>query len=166
MKRITGNKHRRAKKAASEVMGSIILIGVTLSIGFAAWAWASGAARTAEGSLNNSVTENFVILNANFSSTSNKVTVLIYNPQAGTEYVSNLIIANSTSTWSYSNSTLISQSQTKFPSNCVHCLEVQGRSVNMTTINIGSSAAFKSGVLYIFKITGEYGTVVQYGQVR
>ena len=84
-------------------MGSVILMGVTLAVGFAVWAWASSAAVASEKSFGNSVGTNagclnlgIVIVNANFSSTNaNLVTLWFYNNGHGAVNISNIQISNS-----------------------------------------------------------------------
>ncbi len=140
-------------------MGAVILIGVTMSIGFAAWAWARGAASTGEGNLGNATTESFVILNVNFSSTSpSKVTVWLYDSGNAPVYISGIAISNST--WSYVNSTL---STGKGPA-CVKCLQLSGGQIKSILLNVNTS--FKTGSLYTIKAIGEYGTVYAYQEAR
>ncbi len=106
---------KRSLLAASEVMGAVIMLGVTLTVGFAAWAWARTAAVNAEKNFGNSIQTNisclnqsFVITNANFSSTShNLVTVWFFNNGFGVVTLNLITISNSTSSnpWSYTNVT-------------------------------------------------------------
>jgi hypothetical protein len=158
-------KNRRSRLAASEIVGAVILIGVTLSVGLAAWAWASGAARNAESHLNGSISENFTIVNANFSSSGSAkklVTVAIYNPQAGSEYIQSIVLGNfsATTVWTYSNSTL---AQTSGPY-CKKCVALTGQTITLVTVNVATNLT--PGSLYTFKVTGQYGTTYQYQQVR
>jgi hypothetical protein len=102
-------KKGKPRLAASEVMGSILLMAVTLAVGFAVWAWASNAALSSEKSFGNSVNTNAgclnlgaVIVNANFSSTNaNLVTLWFYNNGHGAVNISNINISNATSVYVY-----------------------------------------------------------------
>jgi hypothetical protein len=155
----TARWKRRQRLAVSDVIGAIIMIAVTITVGFAAWAWARSAAVGAEknygsaiGQNINCLSENFVIPNANFSSTNPKlVTVWFYNNGNGTVYVSSISISNSTGTWTYtSGSTVI----------------VKTGAGNSTTYNVGTS--FKPGILYTFKAVArcQGDIVATYQQVR
>ena len=159
MRKITKNRHKRAKQAMSEVMGAVLLIGVTLAVGFAAWAWASGAARNAESNLNSTITENFVIVDANFSTSNGKLaTMMFYTTGGGSVYINTIVVQNSS--WTYNNSTL---AQTNGP-NCRKCAALSGQSLTLITLNLATNLT--PGSLYTFKAVGQYGTVVQYQQVR
>jgi hypothetical protein len=95
---------KRSRLGVSEVMGSVLLMGVTLAVGFAVWAWASNAAIASERSFGNAVGTNaaclnlgIVIVNANFSSTNaNLVTLWFYNNGHGAVNITNVQISNST----------------------------------------------------------------------
>jgi len=85
-------------------MGSILLLGVTLAVGFAVWAWASNAAIASERSFGNSVATNtnclnlgLTIINTNFNGTlayAKLVTLWFYNSGHGNENISNIQISN------------------------------------------------------------------------
>jgi hypothetical protein len=108
-----GRKH--SLLAASEVMGAVVMLAVTLSVGFGAWAWARTAAVNSEKNFGNDIIANisclnqsFVITNANFSSTShNTVTVWFFNNGFGVVSIAEININNSTSSnpYSYANVT-------------------------------------------------------------
>ncbi len=149
-------KNRR-RRAASEVMGAMIMLGVTLAVGFAVWAWARGSAANAEKNYGASVVsnisclnQNFVISDANFSATNNKlVTVWYYNNGNGTIKVGQTLISNST--WVYSNSTSVS-----IPMGIVKSVK----------FNVNTN--FHAGSVYTFKGVAQcQGDVVSsYQQVR
>jgi hypothetical protein len=88
-------------------MGVIILLALTIAVGFAAWAWAKSAASATEKNFGNAINtdisclnENYVITNVNFStSSSQKVTVWFFDNSAASVTVSLVTISNST--WSY-----------------------------------------------------------------
>lgn len=162
---------KRSRQAVSEIMGAIVLIGVTLSVGFAAWAWSSSAARTAEKNLGNSVTENFEIVNVNFSST--KTTVVFYNEGSSTAYITSIVVQNSTDVestnifLSFTNSSLSKQSGP----NCSHCAPLSPQTITFVTINLATGSTCTSsrlcvGQSYTFIAVGEYGNVAQYQEVR
>jgi hypothetical protein len=110
LKKFTGNRHRRAKQAAAEVMGAVLLIGATLAVGFAVWAYARSASSNAEknfaSEINTNVdclNANFVIINANFNSTNPSiVTLWFYNTGSYEIHLSNVVISSSTNSQLYS----------------------------------------------------------------
>jgi hypothetical protein len=95
---------RLSKLAVSEVMGAIVMLAVTLTVGFTVWAWARSAASNSEAvfgqSIQNNINclnQNFVITNVNFSSSNNKlVTIWLFNNGQGGLTVASLTISNST----------------------------------------------------------------------
>ena len=147
-------------------MGAVILLGVTLSIGFAAWAWISTAAKGTENNLNNSANENFKVVNANFTAT--KVTLEIYNVQAYKENITTIVVTNATSgglhPLTYTNSTLAPTQSGGTGNPCKKCATLTGQTITFITLNVGQS--FTSDCTYTFKVVGQYGTVVQYQQAR
>ena len=153
-------RSKRSRRAASEVMGAVLMMAVTLTVGFAVWAWASGSATASERNFGNGIAaninclnENYVIVNAGFSSGNSKqVTLWLYNSGNITIVISTLQISNST--WSYNS-----------PSGTV--LTIKPNFINSTTIsNVGSP--FTPGKMYTFKTVARcQGTLVQtYQQVR
>jgi hypothetical protein len=150
----------RSKLAVSEIMGAIVLIAITLAIGFAAWAWSASAAASSErsygtsiGSNINYLKEDFNIVNVNFSST-NKVTVWFYNTGNVTVYIQQLWISNST--WS---ETMLASSQ-----NCGSCIQLPTGTVTPSTFTINTG--FAVGASYQFKALGKYGNTYTYEQTR
>ena len=115
---------KRRRLAASEVMGSILLMGVTLAVGFAVWAWASNAAVASEKSFGNSVAINnnclnlgLTVINANFNGTqafAKLVTLWLYNNGHGNENISNIQISNVSSggSWAFTYPFLQSKTNT------------------------------------------------------
>lgn len=157
---------KRSRIAVSEVMGAIVLLGVTLAVGFAAWAWVSGAARFAEVNLGSAANENFKVISANFTGT--KVSLEIYDVQAGKENITAIVVTNSTSGGShpltYLNTTLAPSQVGSSSNTCKKCATLTGQTITVLTVNVGQS--FTTGCIYTFKVTGQYGTTVQYQQVR
>jgi hypothetical protein len=151
-------------------MGAIIMLGVTIAIGFAAWAWARGASVSSEDQLINSTSENYEIINVNFSSSSpQKVTVWFYNSGSVTVYIKQLLISNETTKtslqWTYLASSTSSGvlSNSNVP-NCGYCLSVPKGTV--VTVTLTATESFASGVVYQYKALGEYGTTYTYTQER
>jgi len=113
---------KRTRLAASEVLGSILLMGVTLAVGFAVWAWASNAALASEKSFGNSVNVNnnclslgLTVINANFNGTlayAKLVTIWFYNSGHGNENLSNIQISNASSGGSWAFTYAFQQSKT------------------------------------------------------
>lgn len=142
-------RRKKSKIAISEVLGTVLLMALTIVIGFAAWMWASSAAASAERNFGDSIqsnisclSQNFVITNANFSATShNLVTVWFFNNGIGSIGLSELTISNASSggTWSYSNSTLITASTT------VAAGSGSQNQVGQNVIAVASTAGFVAG---------------------
>jgi flagellin-like protein len=135
----TARWKQKKRLAVSPVIATILLIAITITVGFAAWAWVRSAALSSElnfgraiGTNINCLSENFVIPNANFSSTkTNLVTVWFYNNGNGTVYVSSLTISNTT--WAY---------------NAPTTTVIKTGLGNSSTYNVGTN--FKVGSLYTF----------------
>jgi flagellin-like protein len=150
-------RSKESRRAASEVMGVIILLALTIAVGFAAWAWARSAASVSEKSfgsaINNDISclnENFVITNVNFSSSNNqKVTVWFFNNGSANVNISITTISNST--WSYSSTSIVA---------------VKTGTVVSSTYTVGTS--FTVGKLYQFNAVArcQGDLVANYQQVR
>jgi hypothetical protein len=160
---------KRSKLAVSEIIGAVILLGATIAIGLAAWAWARSAAVNSESSYGNAVgsninylKENFVVVNVNFnpSISSKSFTEWIYNSGNVTIYITRVWASNSTWT-STPISTLNSTSTPKF--NC-NCLVIHAQTLSSVTVN--ASASFVSGDFYKFSALGVYGNTNTYQQAR
>ncbi len=131
------------------------MMGVTLAVGFTVWAWASNAAVASEKSFGNSVNSNSNCLtisyegvDANFSSSaSSSVTVWYFNSGQSEVTIRNVIISNSTWTYTYTA-----------PTSTI--LYVQG--IKPITISIGTN--FAKDAIYTFKSTGENSTTVGSGK--
>lgn len=146
------------------------MIAVTIAVGFATWAWARSSASNSESNLGNAIgqninylKENFVIINANYSSTSNQyVTLWFYNSGNTTVYIKQVWISNVTSTepWTYTNSSL----STGGPSGCTTCLKLTIGAI--TYVKLNANTALKSGVVYQFKALGQYGNTYSYQQSK
>ena len=159
----------------SEVIGSILLLSVTLVVGFAAWAWASGAAQSSELNFGNAVScniqylkEAFVIVNVNFSSSSTlpsagTVTVWLYNNGNTTVYIKEMWISNST--WSPSPFTGTNQVTTCGSSSATdYYVKLPVGSVTAVTLSTGSY--WKSGSTYQFEALGVYGNTNIFQQTK
>ena len=148
------------------------MIAVTITVGFAAWAWARSAAVSSESNYGSAVAsnssylkENFVIVNANFSSTATQnVTIWIYDNGNTAVYIKQIFISNVTSVsslqWLYTTSSL----STGGPTGCTSCLQVPVGYV--AHITISANKAFKSGVTYQIEALGQYGNTYSYEQTR
>ena len=155
---------RRSRIAMTEVVGAVLMIAVTLVVGFAAWAWASSAAVNSEnsygnaiGSNINSLNEQFSVVNANFSSPlSTKLTVWFYNNGDVTVYIKQIWISNAT--WT---NTTTSLSSTNTP-NCGYCLKLPVGNIACITLNVNTP--FEAGVAYQMKALGMYGNTYSYLQ--
>jgi hypothetical protein len=183
------------KRAISAVLGAILMVGVTLSVGFAAWAWARSAAVSSEcnfgisiSSNTNYLKENYVIVNVNFSSSATQnVTVWLYNSGNNTVYIKQMWISNVTSTSQWSNSTsrltptagstigMISYSSPKVQiqtascggsSATTSCYCLTLPAGQVTPVELKANHSFVSGIIYQFKALGAYGTTYTYQQAR
>lgn len=168
MRRPTTRK--RSKLGISAVIGSVMMIGVTLAVGFAAWAWASGAARSSELSFGNSVScnmnylnEHFSIINVNYSLT-NDVTVWFYNSGNSSAYIKEILVANISNTWSdpISGTSQVVPCTNYAPASYYANLTAGG----VTLVTFQTSTTLKSGVIYQFEAVGLYGSTYTYQQTR
>jgi hypothetical protein len=138
-------------------MGSVLLMGVTLAVGFAVWAWASNAAISSEKSFGNSIGINsnclnlgLVIVNANFSSTNaNLVTLWFYNNGHGAVNLTNIMISNSTTT--YVSNMEISRTN----------LTEQVLTQNVKSMNVYFPSTFSKSAIYTFQAEVHNESLVQ-----
>lgn len=146
---------KRRRLGVSEVMGSVLLMGVTLAVGFAVWAWASNAAIASEKSFGNSVNSNsnclqmsYTGVDVNFSSTSSSLlTVWFYNNGQSEITLRTIIISNSTWIYTYTPaSSTIFYVQNIYP----------------ITVNVGTNLA--KNAIYTFKSLGGNTTTVGSGK--
>ena len=159
-------KHR-SKKAISEVIGGILLLAVTIAIGFATWAWANGSAANSELNYGNAVASNmnylnerYIIANANFPSGNyQQFTLWFYNNGNTTVYITTVWVSNSTGLVQTFN-----QTSTSTGPNCKNCLEVPVG--NVVSITLSLSTKMTVGSTYTFKSLGEYGQTYSYEQTR
>jgi hypothetical protein len=110
LRKLKKGRHR-SRLAASEVMGAVIMLGVTITVGFAAWAWARNAASASEkgfaGAIQTNIdclNENFVITSVNFSSSASKlnlVTVWYFDNGQGGVTIASLSISNTTNAYTF-----------------------------------------------------------------
>jgi len=148
-----------------------MMIGITLAVGFAAWAWARGAAQNSELNFGNAVgtninylKENFEVVYVNFSSSATQsATVWIYNNGNTTVYIKQIWISNVTSSFSQTFTNLNSTKTSQF--NC-YCLQVHSQTVASITLSLTSPTVFASGVVYQFKALGVYGNTNTFQQTR
>jgi hypothetical protein len=148
---------KKSNLAVSEVMGSVLLMGVTLAVGFAVWAWASNAAIASEKSFGNAVGTNagclnlgIVIVNANFSSTNaNLVTLWFYNNGHGAVNITNVQISNSTTVYV---STLVSSK-----TNTTGQVLVQ----NVKSLSVYFPKTFSKSAIYTFQTEVHNETLTQ-----
>ncbi len=147
------------------------MIGITIAVGFATWAWARSSAQSSElnfgnaiGSNINYLKENFETVNVNFSSSAQQsATLWFYNSGNTTVYVKQIWISNITSSFSQTFTTLNSTKTTQF--NC-YCLEIHPQSVAFITLSLNSPTVFHTGVVYQFKSLGVYGNTNTFQQTR
>lgn len=146
---------KRSRLGVSEVMGAVLMMGVTLAVGFAVWAWASNAAIASEKSFGNSINSNvsclnigYEVANVNFSSTSSStLTVWYYNSGQSEVSLRNVIVSNSTWAYNYSPTSTTT-------------LYVQA--IKEVTINVGTNLA--KNAIYTFKTLGSNSTTIGSGK--
>ncbi|MHB8565869.1 MAG: archaellin/type IV pilin N-terminal domain-containing protein [Nitrososphaerales archaeon] len=162
---------KRQRRAITPVIGAVLMIAVTIAVGFATWAWAKSSAQNSElnfgnaiGSNINYLKENFEAVNANFSSSSpQSATLWLYNNGNTTVYIKQIWISNITSSFSQTFTSLNSTKTYQF--NC-YCLEIHSQSVVSITLSLTSPSVFQSGVVYQFKSLGVYGNTNTFQQTR
>ncbi len=155
---------KRSRLAASEVMGSILLLGVTLAVGFAVWAWASSAAEASEKNFGNTIGTNsgclnlgLVIINANFSSTNaNLITLWFYNNGHGAVNITNIQISNSTKLDTYT----LAQSRTNTTGQIL-TENVKSLTINTLTSANTSPITFSKNAIYAFQSEAHNETLTQ-----
>jgi hypothetical protein len=157
LRKITGNRHKRAKQAAAEVMGAVLLIGATLAVGFAVWAYARGAASNAEKNFGSAINSNinclklgFVVVNVNFTSVpayDKEVTLWLYSTAPSAMNITSITLSNSTSgNWTAT-----------FPVSSSHtlCSAIQGYGnicpSDVKPITINSGTLFSPNKMYTFQ---------------
>jgi flagellin-like protein len=161
---------RRFGRAVTPVIGTVLMIGVTLAVGFAAWDWARSAAVSSENTFGNAIVsnmnylkENYVIVNANFSATATQnVTLWFFNSGNATVYIKQTLISNVSSTSPWTNST--SKLSSTNTAGCGFCLKLPVGQI--TQIQLKVNTAFKAGVIYTVKAVGQYGNTYTYQQAR
>jgi len=164
-------RNSSSKRAITPVIGAVLMIGITIAVGFATWAWARSSAQSSElnfgnaiGSNINYLKENFETVNVNFSSSAQQsATLWFYNSGNTTVYVKQIWISNITSSFSQTFTTLNSTKTTQF--NC-YCLEIHPQSVAFITLSLNSPTVFHTGVVYQFKSLGVYGNTNTFQQTR
>jgi len=161
---------RRLRFAVTPVIGTMLMIGVTIAVGFATWDWARGAAVGSENTFGNAIVSNmnylkekYVIVNAKFSATATQnVTLWFFNSGNTTVYIKQTLISNVSNTSPWTNSTLkLSSTNT---AGCGYCLKLPVGQI--TQIQLKVNSAFKSGVIYTIKAVGQYGNTYTYQQAR
>lgn len=170
------NRNCKSRPGLSEIIGSLLAIAMTLVAGVTVFGYVNTQTGATEkqygqnvGSSVNALSEKFVVVNANFSTT--KVTLWLYNTGSVVLSPVQVIVYNSTVTLSYTTSTCASQvTPALYNSKTGGGLQVPLGSVQTLTITLytGSCAAnhFKPGVAYGFKVIGVYGNVVTLYQTR
>ena len=161
-------RRRRSIRAMSPVIGEVLMIALTLSVGFATWAWIGGSASHSEANLNgtvvrnlNQLNENYAIVYANFSrSADHSVTLWFYNYGNNGVNVKQIFVDNGTLT----NPPITVLSST-IVLDCGYCLNISARGTVRVTLNV-SSFIFLSGVSYQFKAVGMYGSTTTYEETR
>jgi len=134
-------------------MGAVLLIGATLAVGFAVWAYARSASSTAEKNFGNAINSNinclnlnFVIVNSNFNGTlayDKLVTVWFYSTSTNSMNITSITVSNSTTggTWSHAYSFVSSKTNTTGTLN--------PSTVKSLTINVQTQ--FTPGKMYSFQ---------------
>jgi hypothetical protein len=165
-----------SRRAVSEVIGAILMLGATIVIGLVAWIYVGQAARGTETGLNNSATENFKVVNANFGATHAKnVTLDIFNAQTSNAYITAIVVTNSSWTTNspsltWPNGTWTVSMATATGPNCKNCIQIKPQTITVININVGTylmpPLPNNNNCTYTFKVIGEYGLDAQYQQVR
>lgn len=90
-------RRRQNRVAISEVIATIVLVAVTVTIGSVVWVWANSNAVNSENSYFNVTTEKFEIVTSTFSSTSglapwSGITLYVFNSGAKSTTVAAILI--------------------------------------------------------------------------
>ena len=152
------------------------MVALTITVGFATWAWANGSATHNESNINgavvnnlNQLNENYAIVYANFpSSPTQNITVWFYNYGTSTLYIKQVWVSNVTDLMPITTLPLVNTTTHIVPTTngfcSSKCLVVPASSTVSANLKITSN--FQSGILYQIKAVAYYGTSYTYQQMR
>lgn len=172
------NSKRRAdskKRGITQVIGTIILLSITLVVGFGLFGYVNSAVANAERSYAiitdqniKELQESFVIVTANFSSSS--LSLWFYNSGNLSTSIQSLVIWNDTSSlFLVYNSTKVIQGASSYDAsiyeNPILPLSLSPGVVTSITLTLPSDT-FNTGRVYYVRALGTYGNTYTYFQVR
>ena len=152
-------RRRQNRVAISEVIATIVLVAVTVTIGSVVWVWANSNAVNSENSYFNVTTEKFEIVTSTFSSTSglapwSGITLYVFNSGAKSTTVAAILITYASSSCSGGP---CSVSVTGSP---VGTTLQPGQLTPLSSIIL--TVPVTSGTIVSVVVTGQYGTNYDY----
>ena len=163
------------KKGVTQVIGTIILLSITLVVGFGLFGYVNSAVANAERAYAiitdqniKELQESFVIVTANYSSSS--VSLWFYNSGNISTSIQSLVIWNDTSSlFLVYNSTKVIQGASSYDAsiyeNPILPLTLPPGVIANITLTLPSDT-FNTGRVYYAKALGTYGNTYTYFQVR
>lgn len=162
-------------RGVSQILASLILITITLGVGFGLFGYVNSAVTTAERTYadalqtqSNQLQESFIIASANFSS--NELTIWFFNNGNINSSIIQVIIWNQTSSLLVTyNDTFVVQGASSYAASSYEdpVLPLFLRTEAVTTIKVTlPSGTFNDGRVYNIKALGTHGNTYTYFQVK
>jgi len=162
-------------RGVSQILASLILITITLGVGFGLFGYVNSAVTTAERTYadalqtqSNQLLESFIIASANFSS--NELTIWFLNNGNINSSIIQIIIWNSTSSLFVTyNDTFVVKDLISYPASSYEdpVLPLFLRTEAVTTITLTlPTGTFNDGRVYNIKALGTHGNTYTYFQVK
>ncbi len=162
-------------RGVSQILASLILITITLGVGFGLFGYVNGAVVTAERAYAdalqlqmNELQESFIIAYANFSS--NELTIWFFNNGNINSSIIQIIIWNATSSLLVTyNDTFVVQGASSYAASSYEdpVLPLFLKTEAVTSIKLTlPTGSFNDGRVYNIKALGTYGNTYTYFQVK
>ncbi len=163
------------RRGVSQILASLILITITLSVGFGLFGYVNGAVTTAEAVYQNALQlqinelqESFIIAAANFSSS--ELTIWFFNNGNINSSIIHIIVWNSTSSFLVTyNDTFVVKGGISYTASSYEdpVLPLFLQTEAVTTIKLTlPTGTFNDGRVYNIKALGTYGNSYTYFQVK
>ncbi len=167
--------HIVKSRGVSQILASLILITITLGVGFGLFGYVNSAVTTAEGAYQNALQlqinelqESFIIASANFSS--NELTIWFFNNGNINSSIIQIIIWNATSSLLVTyNDTFVVKGGISYAASSYEdpvlplFLQTEAVTAIKSTLPTGT---FNDGRVYNIKAIGTYGNSYTYFQVK
>ncbi len=177
----------RTKAGLSELIATMMVVAITIASGFAVFSYVNSQAGVSAQQYGNTVTnsisslgEQFVIVDANFTSSGNNVTIWIYNNgQINLQPIQVLIYNSSRSVYIRHNWTHVTDLNS--PATCTRTASTGLQNPKLNSVNVtqggmqkltlsipcpSGSQTFSSGRTYFVNVLARQGNVVVYNRQR